>query len=357
MNFKKNVKKAGAGLLISALAIGSAFAFLANSDTAQKQNNIKIGSIKVIFKDGTNAITLTENGAIPMSGDYALKNLTPYTFKVANQGEVDVKYNIRMVTEDGSTIDPSLVEVLLNPTSITTDENGTHYTNIDSFNPWVKLSDVNLVNKVILDSGEETDNVLFARIVETAENADVLGKQISFHLELEAEQNNGVVLLATRLLPGYRLRVSAEEFKNASNSDFTSFKVNGEEFVGRDINTEAGFMFNWVRGEIGSDTSVPPVDGGDVVRPTAWLNGTNTFSFVFKGKEYSGTFEFDATPAYKIVTWADENHNTLKQVKYSMDNVELEVLQDGDISTATTKRTETYNADGSYRFSSSSENL
>ena len=116
-------------------------------------------------------------------------------------------------------------------------------------------------------------------------------------------------------------------------------------------------MFNWVRGEIGSDTSVPPVDGGDVVRPTAWLNGTNTFSFVFKGKEYSGTFEFDATPAYKIVTWTDESYTTLKQVKYSMDDVELEVLQDGDISTAVTKRTEVWNADGSYRFSSATENL
>lgn len=351
MNFKKNVKKAGLGLLVSAVAIGGAFAWLTNTDTATKQNDIKVGTIKVVFKDGANAITLTANEAIPMTNEYALANLTPYTFKVANQGEVNVKYNIRLVTEDGSTIDPSLVEVLLNPNETYNDESGMHYQNNDYLNPWVKLSDVNLINSVALDAGAETDNVLFARIIESAQNADVLGKSVSFHLELDAVQNNGLQF-SYRFLSGYRLRVEAEEFKSASKSDFTSFKVNGEEFVGRDEMTEPGFIFNHNTGSIGTDLSAD-----FSAQPTAWLNGTNTFSFVFKGKEYSGSFEFDATPAYKIVTWTDENRNTLKQVKYSMDDVELEVLQDGDISTATAKRTETYNADGSYKFSSSSENL
>lgn len=351
---KNKIQKLSIVALTGLVAV-SAYAWLNNAEIQTGTNYIKPGTISIIFDNEANAITLNGSEAIPATNQYALDTYIPYTFKVKNDGDIDAKYSIRLVTEDGYTMNPSLVEVVLNPNSYT-DEQGIHYVDDMYQHPWVKLSDVNLINGVTLLSGQETDNVLFARIIESATKADTDGKSISFHLELDAEQKKELQF-STRFLSGYRLRIASEDFKDASESDFTSLKVNGEEFVGRDINTKAGFMFNWVRGEIGSDTSVPPVDGGDVVRPTAWLNGTNTFSFVFKGKEYSGTFEFDATPAYKIVTWTDESYTTLKQVKYSMDDVELEVLQDGDISTAVTKRTEVWNADGSYRFSSATENL
>lgn len=349
---KNKIQKLSIVALTGLVAV-SAYAWLNNSEIQTGTNYIKPGTISIIFDNEANAITLNGTEAIPSTAQYALDTYTPYTFKIRNDGDIDAKYNIRLVTEDGYTMDPSLVEVVLNPNSYT-DEQGTHYVDDMYQHPWVKLSDVNLVSDVTLLSGQETDNVLFARIIESATKTDVDGKSISFHLELDAEQKKELQF-STRFLSGYRLRIASDEFKGASKSDFASLKVNGEEFVGRDSNTDASFMLNSYRGEIGTDNNMPME--GDPVYPTAWLNGTNTFSFVFKGKEYSGTFEFDATPAYKIVTWTDESYTTLKQVKYSMDDVELEVLQDGDISTAVTKRTEVWNADGSYRFSSTTENL
>lgn len=109
---KKIFKKAGVGLLVSAVAIGGAFAWLTNTDTAVKQNNIVAGTIRVFFDNQTDTITLTDNDAIPMTSTYALQNLTPYSFDISSEGNIITKYTIKAVV-DNADISTDLIKLSL----------------------------------------------------------------------------------------------------------------------------------------------------------------------------------------------------------------------------------------------------
>lgn len=176
MKIKKNIKKATVGLLASAMAISGAFAWLTNSEAATKQNNISVGTSKVIFEDGTNVINLTDNLAIPMTNEYAVANLTPYTFKVSNKGTVDMEYSLTAVNEDSTTIDPSLVMIQL-----------------DGRTP-ITLADANLMSGKKIAAGTSDSHSLIAYIKETGTIDNVPNRVANFHLELTAVQTDMSVL-------------------------------------------------------------------------------------------------------------------------------------------------------------------
>lgn len=297
MNFKKNVKKAGVGLLVSAVAIGGAFAWLTNSDIATKHNDIKVGSLKIIFDNQADVITLTANEAIPMTAEYAYEALTPYSFTINNTGAVKADYTLKAVAEDGNTISNDLILISIDSKEqatwymvggffdtqeaaeaqleaqktshgasddqikvmlvsdwnagmpeamqnkyviliygnivahpehgyfnsqeeasnkkaelvaqypgvpfggaipveteegtkyvVTTEEVGGQMTGT-----WKKLSDIVLSENVGINVGGVHHYTMYARIDKDAVNNDILGKTASFHLELEAVQNNEAV--------------------------------------------------------------------------------------------------------------------------------------------------------------------
>lgn len=254
MEHKKIIKNATIGLLISAIAIGGAYAFLKNSAPAEKTNVIKVGTSRVYFNNQSDVINLDGNDAIPMTKAYATmtNTVTQYKFDVKDDGPIAYDFSISAI-DDGSTIDPSLIELALNPlyynttTALYDDKtepefyyeaetlygsanlsdvvakaeelnasmSGSEkweqssakfaetgmYTLVkvkevqvyDEATVWVKLSDSLLIQKMSALPDSLRTFTLATRIVESAEASDVLNKQAKFHLELTAVQNNSLV--------------------------------------------------------------------------------------------------------------------------------------------------------------------
>lgn len=168
---KTKFKRAGVCLLVGALAITSAYAWLKASETAQKTNVIKAGVIKVHFDNGQNVISLSDNEAIPMTNEYANNNLIKYTFDVLNDGDVDIDYTLYAVNEDDSILDTELIMLQLN------DEVP------------ITLKDAKLVELKTLSAGDRDTYTLLAYINENATTEQAVNLKTSkFHLELKAVQ-------------------------------------------------------------------------------------------------------------------------------------------------------------------------
>lgn len=189
MKIKKNLKKAGIGLLVSAVAISGAFAWLTNTDIANKQNELVVGNIDIKFENQLNAVELTANDSIPMTKAYAIEHLTAYTFDIANKGSVDLDY---IVSIDADTFTNSFPEnsinVLIAPIEdgATEEEIRTALTNATV----KKVSAGKDLASASLNKTEHKRYAMIAYIDKSLELAEYNGASISFKIRVDAVQHN-----------------------------------------------------------------------------------------------------------------------------------------------------------------------
>lgn len=183
------MKKAGVGLLVSAIAISGAFAWLKSSDTASKTNQLKVGGAKIIFDNQLDSVSLVDNSAIPMTKANAIANLTAYTFDIKNEGEVHLDYTISV---DGdsylNTFDAGKVNVLIAPIAdgASAEEIKTALTSatIQRLSSGVSLTSSNL------QAGTHQRYALIAFVDRNTKLAEYTGKEVSFKLRVDAVQHN-----------------------------------------------------------------------------------------------------------------------------------------------------------------------
>lgn len=191
MNIKKNIRKAGVGLLVSAVAISGAFAWLTNSDTATKQNNISVGSTSIIFENQRDVINLRDNDAIPMTKEYAIEHLTAYTFDIANTGNVHLDYTISIDTDSYSnTFDEGKINVLIAPIAddATTEQIKSKLSNatVQRLSAGKDLTASNLVGLT------HQRYALIAYVDKATTLAEYDGNSVSFKLRVDAIQHNAI---------------------------------------------------------------------------------------------------------------------------------------------------------------------
>lgn len=189
MKIKNNIKKASIGLLVSAIAVSGAFAWLKSSETASKQNELVVGSIDIKFENQLNKVELSDNTAIPMTKAEAVATLTPYTFDIANKGSVYLDYVVSVDSASyQNTFPENGVNVLIAPIadSATDEEIKTALTNAT-----VKklTSTKDLVNSS-LNISEHKRYAMIAYIDKGVKLAEYTGANLSFKLRVDAVQHN-----------------------------------------------------------------------------------------------------------------------------------------------------------------------
>ena len=94
---KKNLKKRLGILSLCMLMIVGVSAWLFDHTVQQGNNQITVGETSIQFTNQQNVISLTANNSIPMTQAYAASTLTPYRFKIQNDGDVDLNYTVKIV--------------------------------------------------------------------------------------------------------------------------------------------------------------------------------------------------------------------------------------------------------------------
>ena len=188
---KKNLRKTGIGLLCSALAITGAFAFLKNTETATKTNTIKPGRTSLMFRNQQNTVTLVDNSAIPMTKEYAIDNLVPYTFDIVNEGTIEMNYTISVSATDYSNSFPeNKVNVIVAPIA----DDATD----DDIKAALRLATVQRVSvgASLIDSysqaGQSKRYALLAYIDKTTNLAEYTGNSVAFRLEVSGTQRTAI---------------------------------------------------------------------------------------------------------------------------------------------------------------------
>lgn len=99
------------GIIIGiSLVLGMSYAVFRKSTTGEKENVVSAGKLDVKIENEQNEMNLTN--ALPQREKDGMKN-TPYTFDIANRGNINAMYDLYVEIDNTSTLDASLVRYYL----------------------------------------------------------------------------------------------------------------------------------------------------------------------------------------------------------------------------------------------------
>lgn len=192
MKIKSKLKKVSVGLLVSAIAISGAYAWLKNSDTATRKNNISVGSTEIIFANQQRVINLADNSVIPMTKEYAIENLTAYTFDIQNKGSIDLDF---MISVDGdsysNTFADGKINVLLAPIADGASEEDIKTALRNA--TLLKLDAYADLTQATLTAGNSKHYALLAFVDKNTTLEEYEGKSVSFKLRVDAVQHASII--------------------------------------------------------------------------------------------------------------------------------------------------------------------
>lgn len=99
------------GIIIGiSLVLGMSYAVFRKTTTGEKENVVSAGKLDVKIENEQNEMNLTN--ALPQREKDGMKN-TPYTFDIANRGNINAMYDLYVEIDNTSTLDASLVRYYL----------------------------------------------------------------------------------------------------------------------------------------------------------------------------------------------------------------------------------------------------
>ena len=86
--------------LIVISLLGGSYAMFQRLDKAEYANNYKTGLLQIVFDDTSEGLggIINVEGAVPTANSVGA-NLTPYRFKIINQGNLDYKFDLKLVID------------------------------------------------------------------------------------------------------------------------------------------------------------------------------------------------------------------------------------------------------------------
>ena len=167
--------------LIVISLLGGSYAMFQRLDKAEYANNYKTGLLQIVFDDTSEGLggIINVEGAVPTANSVGA-NLTPYRFKIINQGNLDYKFDLKLVIDADYTATHGCNDKQLSADYIMIKFNGEEPVVLSS------LTDNVIKSNIELKAGEEVTYELRAWLKEGAPNEEI-GKH--YHGKLTTNGN------------------------------------------------------------------------------------------------------------------------------------------------------------------------
>ena len=120
MKNKKNIKIAVIilSIVLVVIAISTAtYSLFYSESTAANPESYSTGLLSITATSKSDNISLTD--ALPMIDEDGI-NSTPYTFSIKNIGNLDYKFNIKLLSTSSNTISPQYIKLKIDDGEVTT---------------------------------------------------------------------------------------------------------------------------------------------------------------------------------------------------------------------------------------------
>ena len=167
--------------LIVISLLGGSYAMFQRLDKAEYANNYKTGLLQIVFDDTSEGLggVINVEGAVPTANSVGA-NLTPYRFKIINQGNLDYKFDLKLVIDADYTATHGCNDKQLSADYIMIKFNDEEPVVLSS------LTDNVIKSNIELKAGEEVTYELRAWLKEGAPNEEI-GKH--YHGKLTTNGN------------------------------------------------------------------------------------------------------------------------------------------------------------------------
>ena len=167
--------------LIVISLLGGSYAMFQRLDKAEYANNYKTGLLQIVFDDTSEGLggVINVDGAVPTANSVGA-NLTPYRFKIINQGNLDYKFDLKLVIDADYTATHGCNDKQLSADYIMIKFNDEEPVVLSS------LTDNVIKSNIELKAGEEVTYELRAWLKEGAPNEEI-GKH--YHGKLTTNGN------------------------------------------------------------------------------------------------------------------------------------------------------------------------
>ena len=123
--FVKNKKKIIISIVILAIAlidfslVNSTYSLFYHEETASNTESYSTGLLSIVASSKGETISL--NNTLPISDTDGI-NTTPYTFTIKNIGNLDYKFNVKLLSTSSSdtTVDPQYIKIKIDDGGVTT---------------------------------------------------------------------------------------------------------------------------------------------------------------------------------------------------------------------------------------------
>lgn len=120
MKNKKNIKMVAIilSIVLVVIALSTAtYSLFYSESTATNPENYSTGLLSITATSKSDNISLTD--ALPMTDEDGI-NSTPYTFSIKNIGNLDYKFNIKLLSTSSNTISPQYIKLKIDDGAVTT---------------------------------------------------------------------------------------------------------------------------------------------------------------------------------------------------------------------------------------------
>ena len=172
-------------MLMGSIAIGISYSFWKSTTSQKSTNKITSSCLDITLSDTSGAINL--QNAYPLT-DAEAADLTPYQFKITNNCETNIIFNINLeVMGMDNKLNSNYValsfnegnkEILGNKTSVTPTYKDDNYTAVEAYN---------LINNVLLNKNEEKTYTLKLWINESVTTNDAMNKRFLSKINVTGE--------------------------------------------------------------------------------------------------------------------------------------------------------------------------
>lgn len=158
----------GSILLVVLAVISTTQAYFSNDDYAKNPSEYQTGILSINAVSKSSNISL--DNTLPMS-DTDGKNTEPYIFTIKNNGNVDYKFNVKLLATNSNTFNPQYIKLQIDegePTTLSSLENST------------------IKKDIILHAGETIDIAIKIWLSESTKN-DQIGKTFNSKIVIDGQ--------------------------------------------------------------------------------------------------------------------------------------------------------------------------
>ena len=284
--------------LIVISLLGGSYAMFQRLDKAEYANNYKTGLLQIVFDDTSEGLggVINVEGAVPTANSDGA-NLTPYRFKIINQGNLDYKFDLKLVIDADYTATHGCNDKQLSADYIMIKFNDEEPVVLSS------LTDNVIKSNIELKAGEDVTYELRAWLKEGAPNEEI-GKH--YHGKLTTNGNaiytkdtipNAPVLAEGMIPITYSDTLSMWVKANTKNTNFNWYDYSNKMWANA-VMVTSDKRDTYMNAEVGTE-----VKEDDVLAYYVWIPR-------YKYKLFNATYASGISPSLIDIVFENETSTT-----------------------------------------------